>query len=63
MRSVLFHFESLQSISLNICSALIFSFFTTKDYLVLVFYSCSIIILYLLSVELGKIIQKYDRSN
>ena len=60
MKLLIFHLETIQVISQNICSALIFSFFTTKNYLVIIFYSCCIIILYLLSVELSKIIKKYD---
>ncbi len=63
MKLLIFHLETIPSISVNICSALIFSIFTIKNLFVLFFYSLGIIVLYLLSVKLSQIIKQYDRSN
>ena len=63
MKLLIFHLETIQVISVNVCSALIVSVFTIKNLFVLSFYSLGIITLYLLSVKLSQIIKQYDRSN
>ena len=63
MKLFVFHIETIQVLSVNICSALIVSVFTIKNIFVLIFYNLGIITLYLLSVKLSQIIKKYDWSN
>lgn len=60
MKLFLSHLETIQVIAVNICSALIVSIFTIRNLFVISFYILGIIILYLLSVKLSQIINKYD---
>ena len=60
MKLLIFHLETIQGIAVNVCSALIVSVLTIKNLFVLIFYSLGIITLYLLSVKLSQIINKYD---
>jgi hypothetical protein len=60
MKLLVFHLDTIQVISANICSALIVSIFTIKNIFVIIYYCLGIITLYLVSVKLRQIIKKYD---